>query len=146
MRAHLSVLALAVLALACGGEDKPRLEVATQGSEFVRGGTDHTQSVAIPYTVTNRGNATAFISSCNGHPLVSLESGTGTGWVQTSAAACLAIYLSAPIELRAGQSITDSFYFPDPGVFRLALSYASTASAATSGQSETAASGAFTVR
>lgn len=143
MRARPSVVALALVALACSGsDDEPRLQVATQGSEFVLGGTGTAPQVNVQYTVTNRGNATAFVSSCNGHPLVGLEQQTGMEWVQTSAAACLAIYMSDPIALRPGQSITDTYFFHDAGMYRMVLSYARDASA----PSETVTSGAVTIR
>lgn len=141
---RLSVIALAAVALACSGsgDEKPRLEVVTEGSEFVLGGTGPAPQANVRYTVTNRGSATAFVASCNGHPLVGLEQQTGMEWAQTSAMACLAIYTMDPIALRAGQSITDTYYFHDAGVYRMVLAYSRDASA----PSETATSGAVTVR
>ena len=144
MRARPSVVVLSALVLACGGNDAPRVHVATAGSDFIRRGSDASLAVLVPFTITNRGQQTIYVPACGNRPMVTIDRGNGSGWEQYGGTRCIDIYLQVPIELRAGQSVSDSYAMSEAGTYRVRVSYSLTRSSFE--KTEAAASGAFEVR
>ena len=129
-----------LLALACG-RDEPRLRVTTTGLVFDRGGTGIVAQATVPYVVSNRGERTAFLTACGGRPIVSVERGTGTSWEDYDGWGCITT-LQPALELRAGESVVDSFPFVAAGRFRIRVDYGVSGAE----RSETAVSNTFEVR
>lgn len=143
MRHRLCIVVLSLLALACGGEDDPDPRVATDGVVFARGGTGIVPEAYVPFAVTNRGTATVFLLGCDGAPVVIIERGTGAKWEPYSGTGCIHALSQAPVELRAGQTITSHVLILDAGYFRIRAGWGPSPSGPTNAL---ATSNTFTVR
>jgi hypothetical protein len=127
MLKRLSVVILAALALACGGDDRPVLMVGADGASFQREVVPSTAVgpiATVPYVVWNRGGATAFIPKCGGHAQPVLERLVNGSWESYSGWPCIEVMAEPPIELRAGESRRDLVAIGDAGHFRILMTYA----------------------
>ena len=123
---RLSVVVLSVVALACHS-DRPTVVLSTQGTVFDRGGSGIVPEATVPVTVTNRGDRTVFLPACADRPAVSIERGTGKSWEQYSGTFCVTNLMQSPVELRAGEKLTGTFTFAEPGYYRIRLTWGATA-------------------
>lgn len=125
MLKRLSTVALCSLVLACG--DAARVQVATEGSLFVREHADTPSGyapVSIPYDLTNRGDRTAFVSACGERPSAWIERQVDGHWEQYSGGYCIAVLSMAPIELRGGERRAGlQVAIQDAGTFRIGVTY-----------------------
>ena len=127
MLKRLSVVMLAAVALACGGEDRPVLKVGADGTSFQRETVPSTATspvATVPYLIWNRGSATAFVPTCGGHALPALERLVNGNWESYSGPICIDVMMETPIELRAGQARRDEVAIGDAGTFRIRMTYA----------------------
>jgi hypothetical protein len=139
------IFAFAAFALACGGDDRPVLNIATDGTSFERGAVPSTAASPIafvPFVTRNRGNTTAFIPACGERPTAVIERLVRGSWESYSGTFCIDNLISTPLELRAGANRRDEVAIGDAGRFRIRLSYTSDASGS---EPRSTASGAFDV-
>ena len=143
---RVSLFALAALALACGGDERPVLKVGTSGTVFQLESVPTMATsgiVTIPYMTWNRGNATAFIPTCDTQEMPTVEKLVNGSWELYFSGACIAVLVTAPVELRAGESRNDQVTIREAGHYRLRLMYWEDASAQ---HQYDAVSGAFDVQ
>ena len=123
---RVSLFALAALALACGGDDRPLLKVGTSGTSFQREAVPSTATSTIalvPYTTWNRGDATAFIPTCGAQLLPGVEKLVNGSWEPYASGYCAAVMVMAPAELRAGESRNDQVTIGEAGRYRIHVTY-----------------------
>jgi len=123
---RVSLFALAALALACGGEDRPILKVGTNSTSFQRGSVPSTATSAVafvPFTTWNRGSATAFIPTCGTQLLPGVEKLVNGSWEPYASGYCAAVMVMAPAELRAGESRNDQVTIGEAGHYRIHVTY-----------------------
>lgn len=126
---RLSVVAVAALTLACG-EDRPVLRVTTNGSSFQREVDASTSTLAIavvPYDIRNRGNATAFVSTCGTRVLPVVEKYENGRWDSYSSGFCMMSMVMIPLELREGESHHEDVAITEAGRYRIRMPYSSDA-------------------
>ena len=126
---RLTIVALATLALACG-EDRPILRVVTNGTSFQRvvvPSTSTTPIAVVPFDMWNRGDATAFVSTCGTRVLPEIEKLVNGRWESYAGAFCMMSMVMVPLELREGQSHHDDVAITEAGRYRLRVSYSSDA-------------------
>ena len=125
MLKRLSVAVLVALVVGCG-KDEPRVTVAVNGSDFNREpilGTT-AQMATIPFRVTNRGSATAFVTTCGAQLSPVVERFAGLRWEEYAGGFCLLDIISEPLELRSGASKSGSATIMEPGRYRIRALYA----------------------
>ena len=81
----------------------------------------------VPYEMWNRGNATAFISTCGTRVLPVIEKLVNGQWESYSGPFCMLSVVMIPLELREGQSHHDEVAISEAGHYRLRVSYSSDA-------------------
>ena len=126
---RLTVVALAALAVACGG-DRPILRVVTNGTSFQRASVPSTATTPIaivPYDMRNRGNATAFVATCGTRVLPVIEKYVNGQWESAFSGYCMMSMVMAPLELREGETHHDDVAISDAGHYRLRVPYSSDA-------------------
>lgn len=128
---RLTIVAVAVLAVACG-DDRPLLKVGTEGTSFQREVVPSTSTwpiAVVPYNTWNRGSATAFIPACGAHASAVVERYVGGSWESYSSLLCIDIMMETPLELPAGKSRRDQVAISEAGHFRIRMPYSADASA-----------------
>ena len=125
MLKQLSVAVLVALVVACG-KDEPRVTVAVSGSDFNRAPIQGTtaQMATIPFRVTNRGSAPAFVTTCGPQVSPVVERLAGSGWVEYVGGFCMLDIISEPTELRNGESQSGIATVMEPGRYRIRALYA----------------------
>lgn len=113
--------AVLVMLGACSSPGGPAnaVEVNVSGATFERVGTPAIATV--PFSVTNRGSAPVFVARCGSRVMAAVDRWNGQRWVQHSSDACLAIYMSAALELAPGASAAASQSVLEPGKYRLRI-------------------------
>ena len=127
MLTRLSVVALAALAVACGG-DRPLLKVSTNGTSFQRESVPSTavSPVAyVPYDSWNHGNATAFLPTCGTRVLPAVEKYVNGQWERYASGFCMLASVMAPLELHEGDTHHDEVAIGEAGQYRIRVSYSS---------------------
>jgi len=117
---RLSVAGTAVLMLgACSALSGPAnvVEVNVAAATFERVGIPAVATV--PFSVTNRGSASAFVARCDNRVMAAVDRWNGQNWVQYSGDACPAIYTTAALEITPGASAAGSQFVLEPGKYRL---------------------------
>jgi hypothetical protein len=75
---------------------------------------------AISYRIENSGNATVWVGSCGGQPLVAVEREVNQEWINVSAGVCQAHLVMTPIPLAAGAAFEGTRTIdPVPGRYRV---------------------------
>lgn len=92
------------------------LEIETQGAEFVL--TPTKGSVAVPFTVTNKGAVSAFLAACGGRILVAIDRREEGRWVQYSGSHCTTELSMDPVELEPGETIPEAGTIRESGEYR----------------------------
>jgi hypothetical protein len=126
---RLTIVALAALTLACG-DDRPVLRVVTNGTSFQRELTSPTATTPIavvPYDMRNRGDATAFVSTCGTRVLPEIDKLVNGRWENYSGAFCMMSMVMVPLELREGETHHDDVAISEAGRYRLRVPYSSDA-------------------
>jgi hypothetical protein len=126
---RMTVVALAALTLACG-EGRPNLRVLTNGTSFQReliSSTSTTSIAVVPYDMWNRGDATAFVSTCGTRVLPVIEKLVNGQWESYSSGFCMMSMVMVPLELREGETHHDEVAISEAGRFRIRVPYASDA-------------------
>lgn len=116
------LLLLILMAGACTSAIDPvvrALEIETQGAEFVLPPTE--RSVAVPFTVTNRGAVSAFLAACGGRIMVAINRRDEGRWVQYSGNPCTTAMSMAPVELEPGQTIPGTATIREAGEYRFRI-------------------------
>ena len=129
MLKRLSVVMLASLTLACR-EDRPILRVTTNGTSFQRETVPSTATTPIayvPYDTWNRGDATAFISTCGTRVLPVIEKLVNGRWESYASGFCMMSSVMVPLELREGEIHHDEIAIGEAGQYRLRVPYSSDA-------------------
>lgn len=124
---RLTIVTLAALTLACR-EDRPILRLVTNGTSFQRvvvPSTSTTPIAVVPFDMWNRGDATAFVSTCGTRVLPEIEKLANGRWENYSGAFCMMSMVMVPLELREGQSHHDDVAITEAGRYRLRVSYSS---------------------
>ena len=141
---RLSVTGAAVAMLgACSTLSGPAnvVEVSVGAATFERIGTPAIATV--PFSVTNRGSAAAFVARCDSRVMAAVDRWNGQSWVQYSGDACPAIYTTAALEIIPGASAAGSQSVLEPGKYRLRVG---TVDASNSGLDWSIVSSQFEVR
>ena len=126
---RLAVVVLAALTIACG-DDRPVLRVDTNGTTFQRevtASTATTPMAVVPYDIWNRGDATAFVSTCGTRVLPVIEKLVNGQWESYSGGFCMLSMVMVPLELREGGHHHDELAIGDAGRYRLRVPYSSDA-------------------
>ena len=120
-----SVAALTALTLACG-DLRPVLKVGADQASFQRTADPSTPTylvAVVPFTIWNRGNATAFVPSCGARVLPVVEQMVNGRWESYSSGGCILTTANALLEIKAGASHRDEVAIPAAGHFRIRLPY-----------------------
>ena len=104
------------------------VEVNVAAATFERVGIPAVATV--PFSVTNRGSASAFVARCDTRVMAAVDRWNGQSWAEYSGDVCPAIYTTAPLEIAPGASASASRSVVEPGKYRLRVG---TADAATAG-------------
>lgn len=120
-------LASLLLAAAAGCRDPAgpadRVTVVTRGTRFTA-----TDGLAVvQFTIRNAGRSAVYLDPCGG-VASQVERRSGGRWEQASAAYCLYDLSTAPIRLAPSAEVDGSRGVPGPGVYRLRVGVATTAS------------------
>jgi hypothetical protein len=124
----LAIAAVAALSVACGNE--PRLRVNVDGSTFDRvpvAGSS-LELAAIDFDITNDGDATAFVATCEGRLSTSVDKRVGGRWEQAYVQVCRGTSMDAPARLRAGARQHAGTGIGEAGRYRIKVVYSSDAS------------------
>lgn len=115
--------ALALL-VACSSVSGPAavVEVNVAMRTFERIGAP--PKATVPFTVTNRGSAAAFVARCGPSMMSALDRWDGERWVQRSGDMCITIHPMHPLELPSGASAATSRSVTEPGLYRLRVGVA----------------------
>ena len=126
---RMSVAGTAIVVLgACSSPNGPTnvVEVNVAGGTFERVGTP--AIAMVPFSVTNRGSASAFVARCDSRVMAAVDRWNGQSWVEYSGDACPTIYAMAALELAPGASAVASRSVLEPGKYRLRIGAADAAS------------------
>ncbi len=124
----LSLVSAAVLFGGCSSTSSPNnvVEVRVGGTSFERGGVPAIAD--IPFTLTNRGSASVFVSRCDSRAMAAIDRWNGQAWVQYSADVCETVFDASALELLPGTSIQSTRSVLDPGHYRLRVGTAEASS------------------
>lgn len=117
------LLAVALVG-ACSSSSGPAdvIEVDVPGERFQRIGSPAIATV--PFSISNRGSASAFVAQCGTRVMAAVDRWNGQTWTQDSGDACLAVYMSTPLELPPGASAAAARSVLQPGRYRLRIGVA----------------------
>jgi hypothetical protein len=141
-----AIFAGAALAVACTNE--PRLSVDVEGDSFDRVPVAGSalELASITFDVSNDGDATAFVSSCENRISAVVDKRIDGRWQQAFFLACRGTASDAPVTLRAGARQQAGIGLGEAGRYRLKVFYAAQASDVWTEKSKSAVSEAFDVR
>jgi hypothetical protein len=119
---RISVTAIAIVTLgACSSVSGPGndLQLKVSGATFQRVGAPAVAMV--PFSLTNRGATSASVARCDSRVMAAVDRWDGGSWVQYSSDACLAVYITAPLELAPGATISAERSVLESGTYRLRI-------------------------
>jgi hypothetical protein len=112
-----TVIALALAACAYQPETVPPspLHLVVDSTAFHRRGQS---PVAVPFTITNAGEATVYVAQCNGNPVALVDRLAWGSWRSFDGGFCNG-GSQAPLALASGASVSGSVWLYDGGNYRL---------------------------
>lgn len=111
------IFALAIIAAGCNGV------TGTDGVAVVPTARTFSTDAYASFMMRNDTRETIHVDRCGNRVLAGLERRAGLGWENEMAALCVLSIMSTPLALAPGESVTDSVFVRNPGVYRVFVGY-----------------------
>jgi len=116
---HARGLALAFVAAGCADSPDPSIEMGA--SLVIRPKPD--SMATVPYTVSNRGSAAAYVAACGQYPSPGTDRLVGGSWEAYFGSGCKGTVDMSPILLAPGQTVSGIWAYDGAGTYRLRVYY-----------------------